>query len=272
MSNTASLACDRPHASIVVTCKGRLSHLRRTLPCMLTQDCRLTYEVIVVDFGCPQGTYDWCAGLDVENLVSVKVLDDTGDFHLSRARNCGANVARGRVLGFVDADVFLDATWLDTATGAIGDGRAGLCTVAGGFQRTWGRWGTCAVVAEIYHAVRGYDEALRGWGGDDIDFYSRVESRTTRVGYPGFLVTPIDHGDDERVRYQASDTIEASNAYNSAYLSCRRGLVNAEGYGRGELMVFRGRGETLPPVTWTRRQRVIPRLRRHAAAGRNGSS
>ena len=115
-------------ASIVVTCKGRLHHLRRTLPSMLAQCCPFAFEVIVVDFGCPQGTFDWCRGLDVRNLVALKVLDDTDDFHLSRARNCGASVAQGRCLrlaafALVVADVprALDLGRLPDDTGAVLD-------------------------------------------------------------------------------------------------------------------------------------------------------
>ena len=82
--------------------------------------------MIVVDFGCPQGTFDWCRALDVRNLVAVKVLDDTEEYQRSRSRNCGANAARGRVLAFLDADIFVDETWLETATRAMRGGRFGL--------------------------------------------------------------------------------------------------------------------------------------------------
>ena len=70
MSDAAILQSDAPRASIITTCKGRLHHLRRTLPCMLAQGCDFAYEVVVVDFGCPQGTFDFCRGLDVRNLVA----------------------------------------------------------------------------------------------------------------------------------------------------------------------------------------------------------
>jgi glycosyltransferase involved in cell wall biosynthesis len=269
MDRMAIFNSDCPQASIIVTCKGRLHHLRRTLPCMLAQDCAIAFEVVVVDFGCPRGTFDRCAALDVRNLVVMKVLDDTADFHLSRARNCGASVARGPILAFVDADVFLDSAWLKSVTQAIRDGHAGLCTVAGGFQRDWGRWGTCAVAAEIFHAVRGYDKAVRGWGGEDIDLYSRAQARAARVRYAGFLVTPIGHGDEERVRFQARRTIESSNLSNMTYLSHRQGLINPAGYGQGEFTIFRGRGAALPPVRWLKRQRVVQPLRRQTFVERN---
>ena len=49
-ANYARPAALLPLASIIVPCKGRLHHLRRTLPNMLAQRCEFAYEVIVVDW------------------------------------------------------------------------------------------------------------------------------------------------------------------------------------------------------------------------------
>ena len=42
--------------SLITTCKNRLPHLKQTLPLMLRQP---RAEVIVVDYGCEQGTAAW---------------------------------------------------------------------------------------------------------------------------------------------------------------------------------------------------------------------
>ena len=235
---------------------------------MLAQDCPFPYETIVVDFGCPQGAFEWCragrarprgrAGPGRHGRVSSQPRPQ-----LRRQRGPGRGpglrrrrrIPRPRLAG--------------GGNGGDSAGLAGLCTVAGGCHKTTGRWGTCAVAAGAFHAVRGYDESLRGWGSEDLDFYTRVGAQAPRVRYSGFLATPIDHGDEERVRYQSAGTIESSNARNAAYLSRRRGTVNADGYGRGDLIIFRGGGTARPAVTWTRRQRIIPALRRQPSVGRN---
>jgi glycosyltransferase involved in cell wall biosynthesis len=247
--------------SVIVPCKGRLHHLRRTLPAMLAQDCSFPFEIIVVDFGCPQGTFDWCKSLDVWKLIALKVLDDTGTFHLSRARNCGASLARGKVLAFVDADVFLDEKWLRLASRPLFARRAGLGTIAGGLGVNWGRYGTCIVSAEVFHAVRGYDEGLRGWGPEDADFCSRCVKQTAFAPFNPFLLTPIEHGDEERARYQPDRNIGLSNTRNWAYLGQRQGIVNPHGYGQGEFMIARGSGTKLPPLAWARRRRIRRPLR-----------
>lgn len=258
----SSKSSNRLLASIVVTCKGRLHHLQRTLPSMLVQRCSFSYEVVIVDFGCPQGTFDWGRSLDIRNVAVAKVMNDTNEFQRSRSRNCGARVANGLLLAFVDADIFLDATWLETATQIMREGRIGLCTVADSFRAGWDRGGTCVVSAEVFHAVRGYDEALQGWGSEDADFCTRCAACTSEGKFAAFLLTPIKHGHEERVRYHSDKDIAASNSRNREYLSQRGGIVNPDGYGQGTLDIFRGSGDRLPPITWVKRHRIGRPIRR----------
>ena len=53
-----------PFVSIIPTCKGRLHHLRETLPSMLAQDYAGDWEIVVVDYDCPDGTFEWVKSLD----------------------------------------------------------------------------------------------------------------------------------------------------------------------------------------------------------------
>ena len=56
-----------PTFSLIVTCKGRLMHLRQTLPlfCALPDT-----EVILVDYGCPDGSGVWAAA----NFPAARVV------------------------------------------------------------------------------------------------------------------------------------------------------------------------------------------------------
>ena len=114
------------------------------------------------------------------------------------------------------------------------------------FRPGWDRGGTFVIAAEIFHAVRGYDEALQGWGSEDADLCGRCAARTREAKFGTFLLTPIGHSHAERVRYHKDKDIGASNARNQHYLSRRQRLVNPQGYGRGEFTIFRGQGDDLP--------------------------
>ena len=92
--------------SLITTCKNRLAHLKQTLPLMLQQSFS---EVIVVDYGCEQGTAAWVK----ENYPKAKVVQVSDDpvFSLAIARNAGAKNASHEFLGFIDADVVIYQTW-----------------------------------------------------------------------------------------------------------------------------------------------------------------
>jgi glycosyltransferase involved in cell wall biosynthesis len=168
--------------SIITTCKGRLEHLKKSLPTMVAQSCN---EVIVVDFSCPQGTGAFVSA----NFPSVRLVSVEGEDHFSnwRARNAGAAVATSNVLIFVDADTLLAegaiewvATHLPPRTYGFFDGqtsrkfnRDGPRVAANqlkGFQ---------IVPAAAFRRVGGYDEVLEGYAaGADTD----LELRLSMIG------------------------------------------------------------------------------------------
>ena len=88
--------------SYITTCKGRLGHLRQTLPRVASQP---GIECIVVDYGCPDGAAAWVEA-EFPSVRVVRVIGVEG-FNVSHARNVGAQSASAPWLGFFDADVLL---------------------------------------------------------------------------------------------------------------------------------------------------------------------
>ncbi len=217
--------------------------------------------MIVVDYGCPQDTFGWCQRLDARRLVCLRVRDDVAQYNRSRSRNCGASVARGPILAFVDADMRLRPTWLDLATRPIVAGRAGICCVAAhDMSRGWDRGGTCVVSAAVFHGVRGFDEAMRGWGAEDSDFYHRCGLATQGSWFAPGLLFPIRHSDGERVKYHAEKSLWASQRDNSSHLATRA-IVNPLGYGRGDFEIQRGTLDVQFPVDWPASRHIHRRVR-----------
>jgi glycosyltransferase involved in cell wall biosynthesis len=176
--------------SLITTCKNRLPHLKQTLPLMLRQP---RAEVIVVDYGCEQGTAAWVK----ENHPAAKLVEVNDDpvFCLARARNLGAKEASHDLLCFIDADVLLHqdlVEWLD------------LNQKPNGFYMypepaVIELFGFVIVPRKHFFRIAGYDEAFSGWGGEDTDLYERL----MRVGLSQFSVSketisPILHGDELR--------------------------------------------------------------------------
>jgi hypothetical protein len=252
-----------PDVSVIVTCKGRWHHLEQTLPSILHQACNFTYEVIIVDYGCPQDAFERLRELNLNRTVVLQVKDRTEKFSLSRARNCGAAVARGRVLAFVDADIHPYEGWLQHAAGNVLSGKFGLQRSSPAINGEWDRGGTCVVARELYDEVRGYDEGFRDWGVEDMDFYRRCEAITAYSLFPSVMIEPIRHSEAERVQFYDTKSINESTEANRRYREERGQNVNPNGYGQGQFRVFLGRGGTLPRTAAYRPdQRLRAKVRR----------
>lgn len=175
--------------SIITPCKNRLEHLKQTLPLMRSVDHA---EVIVVDYGCEQGTGDWAAA----NYRDVKVvrINDDPIFHVSRARNIGASHASAEVLCFIDADTFVIGNLSEWSINNLKKNCFFVIPEVGASTA-----GFLICYKSDFLNVGGYDEALRGWAPEDMDLYERLEiSGVTKGGVPANMFASINHGDDLR--------------------------------------------------------------------------
>ena len=253
-----------PSVTVVIPCKGRLSHLRRTLPHVLGQVVPqgVQYHVLVVDYADPDGCADYCRGLDDPHLAAIRVLDGAAEFNLSRARNIGANAAirfmKADILCFLDADVVLHPCFIGWATRPIVLGTATLT------KRDWrdgapGTFGSCCVRASDYHAARGYDESLCGWGPEDSDFYSRVSPRTMQRHFkPWLFIEAITHSDAERAKFYAVADIGLSAAEIGRRICRPDRKVNPAGFGRCDARIYLPPSLRGPDEGWKRIQIAEP--------------
>lgn len=206
--------------SLITTCKGRLHHLRQTLPEMMKQE---DAECIVVDYGCPQGTGDWVA----ENFAQVKVVRVNNDpgFNQCRARNLGAVAASSSLFCFVDADIRLApgfASWIGENCTTKTFLRAAPVTIE--------TWGTFACRREDFWRVGGYDEIYEGWGASPEDLYLRlVAAGCSEKQFPGSLISSIPHSDAERTTYYENKNRWWQHRINSLYLIAKLDLMKLLG-------------------------------------------
>jgi glycosyltransferase involved in cell wall biosynthesis len=183
--------------SIVTTCKGRLHHLRESLPAMLRQPHS---EVIVVDYDCPDVT----AGYVSSHHPSARVVraGRAAGFNVSRARNIGGAAARGETLVFVDADVVLADSFMAFVAARVGEGAYAkpLEPLVPGDNSVQG---TCVVHKRHFDLVGGYDEVLVNYGGEDLELYERLN--TAQIGIvplvPELFARVIPHGSEDRERF-----------------------------------------------------------------------
>ena len=203
--------------SLITTCKNRLPHLKQTLPLMLRQP---RAEVIVVDYGCEQGTAAWVK----EHHPAAKLVQVNDDpvFCTARARNMGAETASYDTLCFVDADVLLHlelVKWLKSNEKPNGfylyEDRTDLEL-----------FGFLIVARGHFLKVGGYDEGFQGWGGEDTDLYERLDRiGLSRFSVPKESMSAISHGDELRQLEKDADGNSSkleNHAAHEIYMAIKR--------------------------------------------------
>jgi len=220
--------------SIITTCKGRLAHLRQSLPLMLAQDGA---EVIVVDYCCPDDT----AAQVAAEFPAAKVVKVEGQHGFSnwRARNAGATAAGGDLLLFCDADTLLadgalDQIAHDLPTGSFGhidrEADAHLGPGAPRLARNQLR-GFHVIPAAAFKRVGGYDEVLEGYAaGGDTDLERRLQMAGVKPQpLPAALIdSVIAHDNADRMRHHA-DPVQLSYATGLLYRSAKLALLRLRG-------------------------------------------
>lgn len=183
-----------PTFSLIVTCKGRLMHLRQTLPLF----CQLPgCEVTVVDYGCPDRCGDWVAA----HFPAAKVMrvDDDPGFNPSRARNIAATASTADYLFFVDADIRVAASAMDAIIAAV---TPETYVTIDATDRGDDLRGTAVVPRAMFEAVGGYDELLRHYGMEDTELYTRLTDYGCKDAFiPPDAFTAIAHGDELRTTF-----------------------------------------------------------------------
>ena len=209
-----------PAMSFVTTCKGRLDHLRQTLPRLVAQP---DSECIVVDYDCPDGTADWVSA----NYPEVRMLrvTDAPVFHKSHAQNLGAAIAGAPWLCLVDADILVGDAFMASALPLLGSGR---------YLRpqpvSFGAYGSFVCARQDFAAVGGYDEAFEGVSYMDDDLYVRLEMAGARAaGFPGENFTAIDHDHELRTRHYEIKDRPLNHRINFCYANIKHDLMRHAG-------------------------------------------
>lgn len=229
--------------SIITTCKGRKHHLVKTVPHNIGLKYPCDFEYIVVDYGDQDRIFDWCKEQQYSQLKSIKVLDDVEFFDPSRARNFGAKIATKGILAFIDGDVFLTQKWIDEVLSSVLLGKYDLA-----YCDYTEKAGSCLVRSNFYKLLKGYNEQLKNWGYQDLDFYNRCVAKGAKVlKFNHNLIDVIVNTNEERVANYANKQIvgrrPVSNNINSKIAKNTKD-VNKNGYALGKYTLYDGTKKT----------------------------
>lgn len=195
--------------TVLTTCMGRLDHLQRSLPTWVRHT---PWEVIVVDYCDPDRSGQWADAYErgEGRVRGVRFPPDHAPwygrpiFNKPLALNFGLSFVETEWALMLDADTVLQpqfgSLWQSPPVGF----RAITSTV-----ENRSLIGVLQVRKRSMLAIGGYDPAMRGWGGEDLDVRLRL---ALCAGLEYELVDPvgldpIEHDDVLRARHYEEQDI-----------------------------------------------------------------
>lgn len=190
--------------SIVIPCKNRLAHLKQTLPLVLAQTWQ-DLEIIIVDYECPQKTFDWVnEAIQDKRVINFHYKTEKDKWNLSHSRNLGSLLAGGRRMLFLDADAMIKPTFIEMAVKDLGDN----CFSTGLTQSPWNGCGCMFVWRETFFDYLGYNEAMEGWGYEDFEFMRRMEAGgLEHKWFNPDLIYNLSHDNESRNQYHGNEDL-----------------------------------------------------------------
>jgi glycosyltransferase involved in cell wall biosynthesis len=205
-----------PQLTAITTCKGRLEHLKQTLPALMASP---ELEVIVVDYDCPDGAGDWVRA--TWPGAKVVAVSDRPVFNRSEAKNLGAAAAGGDWFFFVDADIRVSETFAHDVQSRLRPGDFLLAD-----PRPGDLWGALVVARADFTACEGYDEAMVGYGSEDVDLISRLMIAGVReASFPSLNFGVIPHDAALRTRFHNLTDVALSASINGFYRTAKNDLL-----------------------------------------------
>jgi glycosyltransferase involved in cell wall biosynthesis len=204
----------------VTTCKGRLDHLKQSLPRVVAQGIG---NIIVVDFDCPDGTAQWVK--ETFPTVQVIKIENQAKFLHAHTRNLGGNAAKTRWIAFFDADAMVDEHFFEKVAETIQPGFFYIPDNPDG-----NTWGSCFVEKSNFDRVGGFDEAVDHWGGVDMAFYNLLGFVGVPIAkYDGSLISAIKHDDQHRMKFTAEQDVEFALQMSVIYEQCKLDAMRIAG-------------------------------------------
>jgi|GEM_PF-2574390 len=228
--------------SFITICMNREEHLKRTLPANLALIAgHANMNIIVLNYNSSGDLDEYIQQFSVNKQVSYYKESSREFFRMSHAKNMGARLSKSDYVINLDADNYLTDEYLIKVQEAI-DGDVDLIFNEV-VPRNLGLGGRIGCKRWIFDHVRGYDEAMTGWGVEDVDFMHRVKALgflPYYIPYSEPELATIAHGADIRVANMQEKDCEKSSQYNNSIRKDKYRIVNENGYGCGVVSDIHG--------------------------------
>ncbi len=210
-----------PRIALVTTCKGRLQHLRQTLPKNLADNADYANCVFVVLAYEDQEVLDYLRVAHTADIASGRLVvysyrNGGGPFRMSHAKNMAARCGMlegADILITQDADNFTALGFAQFIAESFREpgivpgiflcpNYAHIKSLPHGALRpVRGYAGRLAVWSQTFIKVGGYDEVYDCWGSEDIDMNFRLQRAGYQMRYiPNEYLHGINHNAEVRFK------------------------------------------------------------------------
>jgi glycosyltransferase involved in cell wall biosynthesis len=185
--------------SVIVPVRDGARTIARQMRALADQRYAGSWEVIVCDNGSLDATTVVAAQWE-DRLPYLRVLDASATVGAARARNAGAEVAKGDLLLFCDADDWVCPEWIDELVAALAHDAivTGPCAVDHGGGDVvapncdpprkagvvpYAHGANLGVRREVFEALGGFDGTDPEAGAEDIDLSLRAHHAGHPIGF-----------------------------------------------------------------------------------------
>lgn len=229
-----------PRISFCISSRGRLHHVRQTLPQNIADNQDYpNLEFVLLDYNSSDGLGDWVRQELGDEIASGRLsyyfAPHPDHFHATHSRNMSIRLATGEIVCVVDADNFTGRGFASYLADNVRPDKFLIgCRMEGDDfapMHDQGAVGRYAIYKKAFLDVGGMDEQHVGWGYDDVDLYSRLRAK----GYRCQSIEPryikcIAHDDAERrkeLKYQDIGRDKTSGD-GSVWVNARRSQANID--------------------------------------------
>jgi len=209
-----------------ITCMNRLNHLQQTLEKNILDNYLMgQVEFVLLDYNSKDGLEEWVHNnmwkyIDEGILVYYRTTESE-HYLRSHSRNMAFRLANATILCNLDADNFLGKGFADFMLQEFSRYGNTFFTNNYSVRDTFGRF---CVRTEDFILIRGYNEALQGYGYEDADIFNRLRNKGLKQMFfdnPGFYHF-VNHSYIDRISEEprAKNLYEMYISYINPYTSC----------------------------------------------------
>ncbi len=264
---------------------GRLKHLQQTLPQNMKDNADYpNAQFVVLNYGGEKETEQWVKDTFKSDIATGRLkyisYPAAATFKMAHAKNMATRHSDGDIVCNMDADQFSGPGFARLIADSFRQAeqrrrhiymRHSPIEVARDGNEHASSLGKIAMLHTDFDYFRGYNENLKGWGGDDTDMNARMLlHRMSNAPIPLSMAKGIEHSDELRTSMMDDESKTASGEHLAAkqkeggglrsvagkaqrlayrmVTSALAGTNNPEGFGAGEVFINFSQTATTPPT------------------------